>query len=203
MVSSSPPFRYYVGCILIGAEIVLVENASHIASGGVGGLSIGVNAWIPLGVGVLNLLVKAVLFCIVWYATGRHMATWTAVSALLVGGSAWAFEWVRLPFHWPLWLAFAVIVTVGYLPTGLVMSRGYSSGGFSALAQVLRSQHNVPIWITMTALNGVSIILMALAYGNLAGILTLLATLWQGPAIELWTRWVRKVLDGSPTAIPQ
>lgn len=199
MDSSVPPFRYYVGCILIGAEIVLVENASHIASGGVGGLSIAINAWIPLGVGVLNLLVKFLLFVIVWFTTGRRMALWTAISAILVGGSAWALEWVSLPFHWPLWLAFTVIVTVGYLPTGLVMSRGYSSGGFSALAQVLLSKREIPIWATMTVLNGFSIILMTVAYGSLAGILTLLATLWQGPSIEFWVRWTRRVLDGQTT----
>ena len=198
MDSSSPPFRYYLGCILIGAEIVLVENASHIASGGVGGLSIAINAWIPLGVGVLNLLIKVLLFLIVWYATGRRTALWTAISALLVGGSAWAFQWLPLPFHWPLWLAFTVIVTVGYLPTGLVMSRGYSSGGFSAVAQVLVTKRHIPIWVTMSVLNALSIVLMTLAYGNLAGLLTLFATLWQGPSIEFWTRWTQRVLDGHP-----
>jgi uncharacterized membrane-anchored protein YitT (DUF2179 family) len=193
----TPPFRYYLGCILIGAEIVEVEKASHIASGGVGGLSIALFAFSHWPVGFWNLAVKVVLFLLVWFIGGRWVALWTAVSAGLVGGSALALELIPWQPHWATGVAFLVIMTVGYLPTGLVMSRGYSSGGFTALAVTLQDVRRIPVWLTLTVLNASAVTLMAMAYGRWAGVLSLAATAWQAPAIALWTRWVGRVLDGN------
>lgn len=99
MTTRLPPARYFVGCLLIGMEIVLLENASHITSGG-GGLSIATAAWIHWPVGLLNILIKALLLGVVWSMTGHRTAIWTAISIVLVGGAAWVSQLLPLSIYW-------------------------------------------------------------------------------------------------------
>ena len=176
--------------------VVDLENAAHISAGGVSALSISLAHLVRLPVGVVNLAIKFGIFALMGALSGRRAALWTMASAVLSGLCMLVLQHYPLPFVWPQWLAFLVIVTVAYLPIGLIMSKGYSTGGFSAVAQALWQRKGVPLWLTMTAMNGVAIASMAITYGKLSGVLTLIATLWGGFSIQLWTRWTSRWLDG-------
>jgi len=188
--------RYYFGCVLCGAVIVFVEKASHISSGGIGGLSIAFNHFSHISVGVINIILKLAIFGIVALVGGRRVAMWTVVSTFLMGLSIWVFEFIPFPIIWPQWLAFLVLVTIGQSPTGLLISKGYSTGGFSSIAQVFSQSRRVPIWLTMLLLNGVVVLAMYAAFGRVSGLLTLFATIWQGFSIQLWTKWIRQWIGG-------
>ena len=176
--------------------VIYIENASHISAGGVSALSIGIAYLSHLPVGLMNLAIKLAIFALIAAVSGRRTAAWTMVSAVLSALCMGVFAHYPLPFVWPKWLAFLVIVTVAYLPVGLIMSKGYSTGGFSAIAQAFWQRRGIPLWVTMTLMNGVAILVMGVAFGKLSGILTLIATLWGGFSIQLWTRWTSFWLDG-------
>ncbi len=176
--------------------VIYIENASHISAGGVSALSIGIAYLSHLPVGIMNLAIKLAIFALIAAVSGRRTAVWTMVSAVLSALCMGVFAHYPLPFVWPKWLAFLVIVTVAYLPVGLIMSKGYSTGGFSAIAQAFWQRRGIPLWVTMTLMNGVAILVMGVAFGKISGILTLIATLWGGVSIQLWTRWASLWLDG-------
>ena len=191
-----PPKRFFVGSILYAAMVVYLEKAAHISSGGVSGLSISAAHFLHIGVWLTNVSIKFILFAAIGLLAGRRTALWTMVSATISALFMMLFETLPLPFVWPTWLAFLLIVTVSYLPIGLLLSKGYSTGGFSGIAQVFLVRRRIPLWATMTVLNGVSVAAMYLAYGKMSGVLTLVATVWGGFSIHLWTRLVQRVLDG-------
>ncbi len=191
-----PPARFFVGSVLYAAMVVYLEKAAHISSGGVSGLSISAAHFLHVGVWLTNVSIKFVLFAAIGLLAGRRTALWTMVSATISALFMSLFEALPLPFVWPTWLAFLLIVTVSYFPIGLLLSRGYSTGGFSGIAQAFQERMRIPLWATMTVLNGVSVAAMYLAFGNVSGILTLVATAWGGFSIHLWTRLVQRMLDG-------
>lgn len=187
-----PPFRYYVACLLVAAVIVYIEKATHITAGGVGGLAIAVNGFSDLSVGVLSIAIKFILFGVVYWLGGLRTTIWTIVSALLIGAFVTIFELLPLPYTLPVWLAFVLLLTVAYFPTGLLLANGYSTGGFTSIAQVLSQKHHIPIWLTMLVGNGGIVVLMLIAFGHVSGLLTLIATLWQGTSIQLWTKLCKR-----------
>ncbi len=191
-----PPLRFFVGSVLYAVMVIYIENASRISAGGVSALSISSAHLFDLPVGVMNLAIKFAIFALTAVLAGRRTAVWTMVSAVLSALCMAVFEHYPLPFVWPKWLAFLIIVTVSYLPVGLMLSKGYSTGGFTSIAQVFWQRRGIPLWMTMTALNGIAILAMGLSFGKISGVLTLVATLWGGFSIQLWTRWTTYWLDG-------
>jgi len=190
-----PPKRFFIGSVLYAAMVVYLEKAAHISSGGVSGLSISAAHFLHIGVWLTNVSIKFVLFAAIGLLAGRRTALWTVVSATISTLFMILFEALPLPFVWPTWLAFLLIVTVSYCPIGLLLSKGYSTGGFSAIAQAFLESRRIPLWATITAFNIVSVAAMYLAFGKMSGVLTLVATAWGGFSIHLWTRLVQRVLD--------
>jgi uncharacterized membrane-anchored protein YitT (DUF2179 family) len=192
-----PPVRYFVGAMLLAVVVVYLEKASHISSGGVGGLSIALSQVFGISVGIANMLIKGVIFAVVFWGGGMHMGVWTIISTLISGVCMWLLEMMPLPFVWNPWIAFVCIMLFSASPMGLMLSKGYSTGGFSSIAQVLWTTKKVPLWMTILVLNSSSIVSMYISYGALAGMLTLFATLWSGFSTELWTRWFARWLGGA------
>jgi len=188
-----PPIRFYVGCVLVAAVIVFVEKNARITAGGVGGLAIALYGLTGVSVGVLNILIKLVLFAFVYFIGGARTAVWTIVSTLLIGVCIILFEQWHLPYQMPAWLAFLILVTVAYFPTGILLAVGYSTGGFTSIAQIMLRKYRAPIWVTMLVFNVGVILLMAIAFGGVSGGLSLLATLWQGTAIHFWTQVCKRL----------
>ncbi|MCL6564298.1 MAG: YitT family protein, partial [Firmicutes bacterium] len=121
---SWPPWRYFVGNAGVAAVLVWVERAAHISSGGVNGLSLALAPLLGWNLGLTNFLVKVLLFLVVWVGGGGWTAAWTVVSAALIGLFTAVFSRFPLPWHWPSWMAVGILLSIAYLPTGLVLSCG-------------------------------------------------------------------------------
>lgn len=187
-----PPFRYWLGLVLLSLETRFLEKASHISAGGMGGIAIALNHWSGLPVGLLTLLLKIAILAILWRVSGGRVLFWTLVAAVLSGLFTWWMETV--PFTPPpVPISFVAILLFGYFPSSLLLSSGHSSGGFSALAQML-ARYGIPVGISLFTLNGLSLLLMDLAYGHLSGILSLVATLASSLATDLWLYLLRRFL---------
>lgn len=201
-----PPLRFFVGSVGVAAVMIFIEKAARISSGGVNGLSLAVYGLTGVSVGLSNMLLKVVLLGITLGLGRRQYAMWNVVAIVVIGTSALAFEQIPITVVWPHWLAFMILVTVAYFPAGLVLSTGYSTGGFSAVAQAVEASRGIPLWITFVILNTLSVAAMFMVFGNVSGLYSLLATMWQGPAIQLWTRWIKRLwrdpgVNNAPTVI--
>ncbi len=191
-----PPLRYFVGCILMAAISVLLERDSHISSGGVSGLSIGIADTLHMSAGIVNLCIKTFIFTLVFMYGGRLTALWTVTGAGITGLSMWAFEKLPIDLDWPKWLAFAMILLFAKFPIGLLVSKGYSTGGFTAIGQLLQVKVKVPLSMSLLILNTLPILCMLAVHGVMSGVLTATIALSAGMATETWAYLSKIVLDG-------
>lgn len=77
----------------------------------------------------------------------------------------------------------------------LLVSKGYSTGGYTAIAQVLWQRHLIPLWVTLTSLNTLSITMMFVAGGGISGFFTTIIALSSGAFTELCANQSKLVLD--------
>lgn len=190
-----PPLRYFVGCILMAAISVFLERDAHISSGGVSGLSIGIADVMHISVGLANLSIKLLIFLTVLVFSGKTTALWTCVGAIMTGASMFLFERIPLDLDWPRWFAFIIILLFAKFPIGLLASRGYSTGGFTAVAQVLLLRKRIPLWLSLLLLNLLSVVVMYLAHGPISGLLTGVISVTSGVMVEVWSKVTRETLD--------
>lgn len=190
-----PPVRYFIGCILMAAVSVLIEQDSHISSGGVSGLSIGIADSLHISMGLVSTVIKLAIFGLVFIFAGKTTAFWTVVAAVFTGICMWLFELLPIDFDWPKWTAFGVILLFSKLPIGLLVSRGLSTGGFTAIGQLLQSRVRMPLWSSLLFLNLLSVFAMLAAHGLVSGTLTAVIAVSSGIATETWAFLARRVLD--------
>lgn len=202
--ASFPPLRFWVSSLFLAAELRFLEKASGISSGGASGMSLALFRWTHIPLGFWSLVVKSAILVLVWRVQGRRQLLWTFTSAGLSSLLIYVFELV--PFRsLPLPLAFPLILLFSYLPSALLLSSGYSSGGFSSIALILE-RRGIPTALTFSGLNAISLLLMFLAYGRISGLLSLGATLFAGVSNWLWLSLFRKYLphlatEGSPSGL--
>jgi uncharacterized membrane-anchored protein YitT (DUF2179 family) len=189
-----PPLRFFIGSILLAAAVVFLENAAHISSGGAAGLSIALSHVLHISIGVSNLVIKCIIFSLVFWQGGAHLGVWTIVSTLISSLSMWLFEMIPLPFVWNPWVALLCILICSCFPMALLLSKGYSTGGFSSVAQVLWSKWRVPLWLSLLVLNATSVVSMYLSFGTMSGIFTLVASFLSGFSTDFWTKLLTKWL---------
>ncbi|KPV42313.1 YitT family protein [Alicyclobacillus ferrooxydans] len=180
----------------MAAVSVLIERDSHISSGGVSGLSIGIADYLHLSAGIVNLSVKLGIFGFIFILGGKSTGFWTVVAAGITGIAMWVFEQLPLDLDLPKWIAFVTILLFAKLPIGLLVSKGYSTGGFTAIGQILQARTGIPLRISLLILNLMPALAMLTAHGLLSGALTATIALSSGVATEAWTNLTRRVLDG-------
>lgn len=180
----------------MAAMSVLIEHGSHISSGGVGGLSIGIADSLHISVGITNLCIKVLIFVFILCFDGKVTALWTVIGAVLTGTYMLLFEHIPLDLDWPKWLSFCVILLFAKLPIGLLVSRGYSTGGFTAIAQLLWRRFHLPLWASLFVLNLSAIATMSLAHGLASGALTCVIAMSAGFMVQAWAAVISKFLDG-------
>jgi uncharacterized membrane-anchored protein YitT (DUF2179 family) len=159
-------------------------------------VSLALYHWTHLPLGFWTFVVKILILLLVWRVQGRRQLLWTVVSATF--GSLMIYLAECVPFQpLPLPIAFPAILLFSYMPSALLLSCGYSSGGFSSIALILEKR-GVPTAVTFTSLNAISLILMFLAYGQVSGLLSLVAMLFAGASNWIWLTLFRRYLRQGP-----
>ncbi len=193
-----PPLRFWISSLCLAMELRFLEKASSISSGGASGVSLALYHWTGLPLGLWTFVVKILILVLVWRVQGNRQLLWTVVSATMSSILIYLAELV--PFHpLPLLVAFPMILLFSYLPSALLLSCGYSSGGFSSIALILEKK-GVPTALTFSALNAISLVLMFLAYGKISGALSLAAMLFAGASNWIWLTLFRRYLPQIPPA---
>lgn len=193
-----PPLRFWLSSAALACELRFLEKASSISSGGASGVSLALYHWTQLPLGFWTFVVKILILVLVWRVQGKRQLLWTIVSATL--GSLLIYLAELVPFQpLPLLIAFPMILLFSYMPSALLLSCGYSSGGFSSIALILEKK-GLPTAVTFTGLNAISLLLMFLAYGKVSGLLSLAAMLFAGASNWIWLTLFRKYLRQVPAA---
>ena len=186
----------------MGIESVLIEKNFHISSGGVSGLSIGMADYLHVSAGFTNLCIKALIFGVVYYFGGTLAAYWTLVGAAITGVTMWLTELTGVTLDWPQWLAFGFILVFAKLPIGLLVSKGYSIGGFTAIAQLLERHRGIPLPWSLTIMNLLAVLAMLISHGLVSGMLTAVIALSAGIATKIWSEAAKAFFDQRQVRAP-
>ena len=145
--------------------------------------------------GIINLLIKILIFCFVYCFGGQAIALSTMIGAMITAISMRFFEVIPFALELPKWIIFIFLLIFSKLPMGLLVSKGYSTGGYTSAAQILWHRHHIPLWASLTSLNAFSITIMFVASGSKAGILTAILSLSSGFFTEWWGKFFTSILD--------
>lgn len=131
------------GCVFYSLAIALFLDAYDLASGGVTGIAIILNTFIPLDTGYLIIIINVPLFVLGLVYFGKKFAVSTVcstvISSLLTELWIWAFR-DHMPQFSSLLLPSAIGGALFGAGMGLIFRAGSSTGGTDIIVKILRKK---------------------------------------------------------------
>ena len=128
-----------VGILFVAISVAYFFEPNNIAAGGITGLAIVINHYIPfISVGPLVLIMDSVLFVIALIVIGGKFGAKTIYSSVLLSTSMWIMQ-TFLPFNFTNDLMLATIFGTLIAAAGMaiVFNANASSGGTDIIAKIL------------------------------------------------------------------
>jgi uncharacterized membrane-anchored protein YitT (DUF2179 family) len=185
-------FREYIvitfGIILIAISIEFFLAPNKIAAGGVSGLAIIINYYIPaLSVGILILIMNVILFITAFIVIGNKFGGKSIYASLGLSGIMWIIERFITPDMIPtndLMLASVFGTFISGVGMGIVFNQNASTGGTDILAKILNKFFHSDIGKSLMAIDFIVTIFSAVAFGAEAGMFALLSVVLNGFVID-------------------
>ncbi|TDT63707.1 YitT family protein [Fonticella tunisiensis] len=181
-------FYITIGIMLVASGIYYFLVPNDLAAGGVSGLAIVINHYIPtISVGLLMLTMNIILFIIAFILIGPSFGGRTIYASLGLSGAIWILE--RLfPIKEKVTGDLLLSVLFGILLTGIgmgiVFNRNASTGGTDIIAKMLNKFFHIDVGKALL-MSDFSITLMAgLTFGKEVGMYALLAVIINGFLID-------------------
>ncbi|WP_139903887.1 YitT family protein [Clostridium thermarum] len=177
-----------IGLFLVAVSIEFFLAPNQIAAGGVTGLAIVVNSYIPfISIGLLVLIMNAILFIIAFIIIGNKFGAKTIYSSLTLSGIIWLmdqFITTDMALTSDLMLAAIFGTITSGIGMALVFNENASTGGTDILAKILHKFFHTDIGKSLLAVDFIVTILGALTFGIDQGLYALLAVIINGLIID-------------------
>jgi uncharacterized membrane-anchored protein YitT (DUF2179 family) len=177
-----------IGLFLVGISIEFFLAPNQLAAGGVTGLAIVVNSYIPtISVGLLILIMNAVLFIIAFFIIGNKFGAKTIYSSLALSAIIWVldqFITADMALTKDLMLAAIFGTFTSGIGMAIVFNENASTGGTDILAKILHKFIHIEIGKSLLAVDFIVTILGALTFGIDQGLYALLAVVINGFIID-------------------
>ena len=138
-----------IGILLVAISVVYFFEPNNIAAGGITGLAIVINHYIPfISIGPLVLMMDAVLFVIALIVLGAKFGAKTIYSSVLLSVSMWLMQtFIPINITNDLMLAtiFGTLISAGGM--AIVFNANASTGGTDIIAKILNKYTNFNITI--------------------------------------------------------
>ena len=172
--------------VSISAEFFLAPN--NIAAGGVFGISIIINHFIPmLDKGFLMIIMNVILFIVGFNVIGNKFGVKTIYASLTLSGVIWTFE-ATLPKNIAITNDPFLATVFGTLLAGtgmaIVFNRNASTGGTDILAKILNKFMHIDIGKSLLAVDFIIAIIATIIFGVNTGMYALLAVIMNGFVID-------------------
>lgn len=185
-----------VGIFLVAFGLEYFHIPNNIAAGGVSGLAIIINNFLPvLPVGIIILILNLILFAIAFITLGGGFGAKTIYASFGLSGIMWIME----TFFTPTVLSDDLFINaaVGALIIGtgmaMVFNYGASTGGTDILAKILNKYFHVEIGKSLLAVDFIIGLTGVVTFGITAGLYALLCIIANGTLID-------RLIDGFNTA---
>lgn len=177
-----------IGVLLVALSIELFLAPNKIAAGGVTGIAIIVNSYIPkLQIGLIVLILNIILFIVGFIGIGNKFGAKTIYASLMLSAVIWIMDRT--------FVANAVITRNQLLASifgtflsgiglGLVFNQNASTGGTDILAKILNKFIHVDIGKSLLAVDFIVTLFAAVSFGAEAGMYALLSVIINGVVID-------------------
>lgn len=177
-----------IGIIIVALSLHLFMIPNDIANGGVSGLAMVINNYIPaLPVGFLMLIMNIILFITAFIVLGRGFGVKTIYTSLGLSGAIWAFEKL-LPIYKPLTDDLLLATIIGTAMSGagmaIIFNHDASTGGTDIIAKILNKYAHINIGKSLLVIDFVVTFFAALAFGIQKGLYALLSVVANGYIID-------------------
>lgn len=175
-----------VGILFVAISVAYFFEPNNIAAGGITGLAIVINHYIPfISVGPLVLIMDSVLFVIALIVIGGKFGAKTIYSSVLLSTSMWIMQ-TFLPFNFTndLMLAtiFGTLISAGGM--AIVFNANASTGGTDIIAKILNKFFHFNIGRSLLMVDFLVTLLGAITFGINIGLYGLLSVIVNGIVID-------------------
>ncbi len=185
-----------VGLILVASGLVFFHIPSNIAAGGVSGLAIIINNFVPvIPVGIIILFLNLILFVIAFLTLGNQFGAKTIYASITLSMIMWAMETFLKPQQLTddLFINAAVGTLIMALGMSMVFNKGASTGGTDIIAKILSKYFHFDIGKSLLIVDFIIGITGILTFGITAGLYSLLSIVGNGALVD-------RLIDGFNTS---
>lgn len=175
-----------IGILLVAISVVYFFEPNNIAAGGITGLAIVINHYLPfISIGPLVLIMDAILFIIALILIGAKFGAKTIYCSLLLSSSMWIMQtFMQFNVTNDLMLAtiFGTLISAGGM--AIVFNANASTGGTDIIAKILNKFFHFNIGKSLLMVDFLVTLLGAITFGINVGLYGLLAVIINGVIID-------------------
>lgn len=181
-----------LGFVLASIAVEYFYVPAHITGGGITGIAIVMNYFIPsLPIGMLMAVMNVFLFIIGFIFIGGNFGGKTLYASFGMSGTIWLMEMILKPHSLTNDVLLAAIIGTILLGTGLglVFSQNASTGGTDIIAKILNKYFHFDLGKSLQAADIFVVILTGLAFGIATALYAVVCVFLNGILID-------KVIEG-------
>lgn len=185
-----------VGIFLVAFGLEYFHIPNNIAAGGVSGLAIIINNFLPvLPVGIIILILNLILFAIAFVTLGGGFGAKTIYASFGLSGIMWIMETFFTPgvLSDDLFINAAVGALIIGTGMAMVFNYGASTGGTDILAKILNKYFHIEIGKSLLAVDFIIGLGSIVTFGITAGLYALICIIANGTLID-------RLIDGFNTS---
>ena len=175
-----------IGIFLVAISVVYFFEPNNIAAGGITGLAIVINHYIPfISIGPLVLMMDAILFIVALIVLGAKFGAKTIYSSFLLSTSMWLMQtFIPINITNDLILATIFGTLISAVGMAIVFNANASTGGTDIIAKILNKFFHIDIGKSLLIVDFLVTLLGAVTFGINIGLYGLLAVIINGVVID-------------------
>lgn len=175
-----------IGIFLVAISVVYFFEPNNIAAGGITGLAIVINHYIPfISIGSLVLMMDAILFIVALIVLGAKFGAKTIYSSFLLSTSMWIMQtFIPINITNDLILATIFGTLISAVGMAIVFNANASTGGTDIIAKILNKFFHIEIGKSLLIVDFLVTLLGAVTFGINIGLYGLLAVIINGVVID-------------------
>lgn len=177
-----------IGVILVSLSLELFLAPNNIAAGGVSGIAIIINHFVPsLQIGLLMLIMNIILFIIAFIVIGNKFGGKTIYASLALSGIIWLMDKIGVSKYVitkDLLLATIFGTLISGIGMAIVFNQNASTGGTDILAKILNKFVHLDMGKALLSVDFIVVLFTLASFGAEVGMYALLAVIINGFIID-------------------
>lgn len=178
-----------LGSLLIAIGVYFFKFPNHFSTGGVSGISIILNRYVPMiSAGTFMFVINQLLLVVGFAVFGRGFGFRTAYCSLVMSGVTWALEAI-LPMSAPMTrqplLELIFAVTLPAVGSAILFNLEASSGGTDVVAMILKRYTSLNIGISLLCADFLITAMACVAFGMETGLFSILGLMIKAVVVDL------------------